>query len=348
MKRISFVNDYSEGADEHILEALSRTNREQTPGYGEDAYCERAREAIRSACHAPDAAVHFLSGGTQVNLTVVAAALRPHQGVVAAQTAHVAVHESGAIEATGHKVLTISTTDGKLRAADVERVFSAHYADATFEHTVQPGMVYISHPSELGTLYTKAELSALRAVCDRYHAPLYLDGARLGCALSAAGTDVTLSDLAQLTDAFYIGGTKLGALFGEALVLLSPALARDFRYIQKQHGGMAAKGRILGIQFLTLFTDGLYESLGAHANRLAARLTEGITRKGYCFVVPTETNQVFPIFPKTVLSQLSGRFDVGFWAKVDETSDAVRLCTSWATTEDAVDAFLSALPDASA
>ena len=255
---IYFNNDYSEGCHPKILEALTRTNYEQTLGYGEDEYCARATEKIRTLCGRADAAVHFLVGGTQTNLTVIAAALRPHQGVLCADSGHINTHETGAVEATGHKVLGLPSKDGKITASQVRDAVLAHRADASFEHTVQPKMVYISNPTELGTLYTKAELTALRDTCRELGLYLFLDGARLGYGLMAKDNDLTLKDIGDCCDVFYIGGTKVGALFGEAVLVTNPALKEDFRYLIKQRGGMLAKGRLLGIQFDTLMTDNLY------------------------------------------------------------------------------------------
>ena len=342
--RHDFSNDYSEGAHEAILSALERTNREQGGTYGLDRYSEEARERIRSLLERPESAVHFLTGGTQVNATLLTAALRPHQGVLCARTGHINVHEAGAVEAGGHKVLPLPHTEGKVDAATVERAFIAHYTDATAEHMVQPGALYISHPTELGAVYSKGELRALRQVCGQYNAKLYLDGARLGCALTAEGCDVTLRDLAELTHAFTIGGTKMGALFGEALVINDPALDQDFRYILKQRGALLAKGRLLGLQFLTLFTDGLYFDLARHANAQAARIREGLKEKGAPLLSQAPTNQVFAILERDSLKSLEGEFGFAFWQKMDDRRDAVRFCTSWATPPAAVDALLDAIP----
>ena len=340
---IYFNNDYSEGCHQKILEALNQTNLQQTPGYGEDLYCARAVQKIRALCHREDLAVHFLVGGTQANLTVIDAALRPHQGAVCADSGHINVHETGAVEATGHKVLGLPSADGKITAAQVEQLVLAHRADASFEHTVQPKLVYISHPTELGTLYTRAELEALSQVCRDLGLYLFLDGARLGYGLTAPGTDVTLEDIARLCDVFYIGGTKVGALFGEAVVIGNPILAEDFRYLIKQHGAMLAKGRLLGLQFDTLMTDDLYFALGRHANAMASRLRDTFTALGCPFLAKPESNQLFPILPDTVLSELSQRYVFSEQARVDETHRAVRFCTSWATKEENVQALCADL-----
>lgn len=340
---IRFESDYTEGCAPEILTRLVETNFEQTPGYSTDAYCESAREKIRSACGAPDADVHFLVGGTQANLTLIAAALRPHQGVIAVPTGHINVHETGAIENTGHKVLALPSENSRVNAGTVRSYCRAHYADSSFEHIVQPGMIYISHPTECGELYTLAELRALREVCDEYGLLLYADGARLGYALAAEENDITLHDLYALTDAFYIGGTKVGTLFGEAMVLRNPALKKDFRYLIKQHGGMFAKGRLLGIQFDVLFTDGLYERLGANGIRQALRIKEAFRNAGCSFFIDSVTNQQFPILPDDKLQKLQERFAFTFWEKVGEDRSAVRVCTGWATRTEDVDALLEAI-----
>lgn len=340
---IYFNNDYSEGCHEAVLQALSRTNLEQTPGYGEDVYSRRAADKIRKLCEREDIAVHFLVGGTQTNLTVIAAALRPHQGVLGAQSAHVNVHETGAIEATGHKVLSLPSADGKITADQVRHTVDAHWADSSFEHMVQPKMVYISNPTELGTLYTLSELEALSAVCREKGLYLFLDGARLGYGLAAKGSDVTMADLARLCDVFYIGGTKVGALFGEAVVIANSGIAEDFRYLIKQRGGMLAKGRLLGIQFDALLEDGLYFKIAARADELADRLRSCLEALGYPFLVPGVTNQVFPILPDSVLDELSRDFSFTEMGRINETHRAVRFCTSWATREDQVEALCKRL-----
>ncbi len=333
---IRFNCDYSEGAHPRILQRLQETNLEQTAGYGEDPYCQQARDLIRNLCQAPKAQVHFLVGGTQANLAVIAAALRPHQGAIAADTGHINIHESGAIEATGHKVLALPNRDGKITAEQVQAYCEAYWADATYEHMVQPKMVYISSPTEVGTLYTREELQALRQVCDRYRMYLFLDGARLGYGLAAQGNDVDLPTLAQCCDAFYLGGTKQGALFGEAVVLTNPALQEDFRYLIKQRGGMLAKGRLLGLQFLTLLEDGLYFALSRHADQLAMEIRRACQEKGYPLLVESTTNQQFPILPDGDLEKLQQKYEFSPWGRVDETHQAVRFCTSWATREEDV------------
>ncbi|MBR5284154.1 MAG: aminotransferase class I/II-fold pyridoxal phosphate-dependent enzyme [Clostridia bacterium] len=333
---IRFNCDYNEGAHPRILERLVETNFEQTAGYGEDPHCERARDLIRKECNAPDADVYFLVGGTQCNLTVIASSLRPHQGVLSADSGHVNVHESGAIEATGHKVMVLPSPDGKITAEQVEAAWKAHFEDETQIHMVQPKMVYISHPSEIGTLYTKAELTALSEVCRKRGLYLYMDGARMGYGLTAPGNDLTLADIASLCDLFYIGGTKVGALFGEALVIRNEQLKVDFPYMIKQRGGLLAKGRLLGIQFETLFEDGLYYELGAHANKAAVIIREACDKKGYKMFCDSPTNQQFPILPNKMLEAFADKYSYATWGKVDEDHTAVRFCTSWCTKlEDA-------------
>ncbi len=333
---IRFECDYLEGAHPSIMERMCSTNMEQTPGYGEDAHCERARAYIRRACDAPEADVHFLVGGTQANTTVIASVLRPHQGVLAAVTGHINVHESGAIEATGHKVLALPSADGTITAAQVEAAVAAHYQDATHVHMVQPGMVYLSHPTENGTTYTKEALTAISEVCRRWHMPLFLDGARLGYGLAAANSTLSLPDIARLCDVFYIGGTKVGALFGEAVVITNDSLKKDFRYHIKQHGGMLAKGRLLGIQFEVLFENGLYEKLGRQAVELAMELRQALEEQGYALRYDSSTNQQFPILPNSLLAQLEKEYSFSFWEAVSDTHSAVRFCTSWATQPEQV------------
>ena len=334
---IYFNNDYSEGCHEKVLEALIKTNMEQTPGYGEDFYCARAAEKIRRLCGREGVAVHFLVGGTQANLTVIDAALRPHQGALCAVSGHINVHETGAVEATGHKVLTVPSEDGKITAAQVEQVVLAHQADASFEHTVQPKLVYISNPTEWGTLYTLEELTALSEACRKLGLYLFLDGARLGYGLAAEGNDVTMEDIARLCDVFYIGGTKVGALFGEAVVIGNPVLAEDFRYLIKQHGGMLAKGRLLGVQFDALLEDNLYFDIAAKADKLADRLRAVFYELEIPFLVPGITNQLFPILPDAVLSELGKKYAWCEMERYDETHRAVRFCTSWATKEENIE-----------
>lgn len=337
---IRFACDYDEGACPEILAALTKTNLEQNPGYGMDPHCAHARELIAQACCKPGADVHFLVGGTQTNQTLIAAALRPYQGVIAAQSGHIAVHESGAVEATGHKVITLEDEEGKVRAEAVDALVRAHWQDADHEHEVQPAMVYISHPTEGGLLYSLKELQALRQVCDHHGLYLYLDGARLGYGLVSPQSDVTLPDIARLTDAFYIGGTKVGALFGEALVINAPAISRDFRYMIKRQGGMLAKGRLLGIQFETLFTDSLYTRLAKNAVDLALSIRTALMDRGVEFYFDSYTNQQFPILEKKTVAALSDKYTFSHWMDIDESKAVYRICTSWATTREAVEALL--------
>ena len=340
---ILFNSDYTEGAHPRLMERLMETNLEQTVGYGEDAYCEEARAAIRKVCEAPDADVQFLVGGTQTNLTVIAAALRSYQGAICAETGHINVHETGAVEATGHKVLALPGTDGKITAEQVKETYDLHWRDESREHIVQPKMVYISHPTELGTLYTKAELQALHDVCKECGLYLFLDGARMGYGLMAPGTDLTLPDIANLCDVFYIGGTKVGALFGEALVIRNPELKNDFRYVIKQHGGMLAKGRLLGVQFLELFKDGLYFEISKHAIDMAMLLKDGLAKKGYRFYMDSITNQQFIIIEDKKLEEIRKKYGVTYQERYDATHSVIRLCTSWATREEDVRALLEDL-----
>lgn len=336
---IYFHNDYSEGCHPSVLEKLIETNLEQTPGYGEDIYCEQAAAKIRALCGNDDLAVHFLVGGTQTNLTVIAAALRPHQAALGPVSAHINVHETGAVEATGHKVLSVPSADGKITAAEVSSVVETHRASGSFEHEAQPKLVYISGPTELGTIYTLAELEELSATCKKYGLYLFLDGARLGYGLAAADNDVTMKDLARLCDVFYIGGTKVGALFGEAVVISNPALKEDFRYLMKQKGAMLAKGRLLGVQFGALLENNLYFDLGVHAVKLADRVRDTFSKMGVSYLVPGTTNQIFPILPDKLLDELGKNFMFTEMERVDENHRAVRFCTSWASTEQNVDAL---------
>lgn len=340
---ILFNSDYTEGAHPRILERLIETNLEQTTGYGEDAYCEAAREAIRKVCDAPEADVHFLVGGTQANFTVISSALKPYQGVLCADTGHINVHETGAVEACGHKVLALPGKDGKITAEQIRNAHDLHWSDESHEHIAQPKMVYISHPTELGTLYTKGELEEIGRVCRECGLYLFLDGARLGYGLMAPGTDVTIEDIARICDVFYIGGTKVGALFGEAVVIVNPRLKPDFRYSIKQKGGMLAKGRLLGIQFLELFRDGLYFEIAKHAIDMAMILKEGLKEKGYSFFMDSVTNQQFIMIEDEKLEKIREKYGVTYQQRYDETHSVIRLCTSWATTEENVRSLLADL-----
>ena len=340
---IYFHNDYSEGCHERILQRLQQTNLEQTPGYGEDEYCASAAEKIRSLCGRKDAFVHFLVGGTQANMTVIAAALRPHQGVICADSGHIHVHETGAVETTGHKVLAVSSHDGKITADQIEQTVLLQRDSGAAEHMVQPKMVYISQPTELGTLYSLAELTALHKACRKYGLHLFLDGARLGYGLTAQGNDVTMADIAALCDVFYIGGTKMGALFGEAVVITESAIGEDFRYMIKQRGGMLAKGRLLGLQFDTLFTDELYFEMGRHANVMADQIRSTLAELEIPLYVPGCTNQIFPILPDDALAALAQSFAFTEQVRLDDTHRAVRFCTSWTSTKENVDALCDEL-----
>ncbi len=335
-----FENDYCEGAHPAIMQKLIDTNFEKLSGYGTDPYCASAREKIRSVCGCPKADVFFISGGTQTNAVVIASMLQRWQGVVAAATGHVAAHEAGAIEYTGHKVLPVPQHNGKVDAAEVRDWCATFYADANHDHMVFPGMVYISHPTEYGTLYTKAELKALHAVCQEYHLPLFVDGARLGYGLAAEGTDVTLPDLARLSDVFYIGGTKVGALCGEAVVFPHGAPAH-FMTMVKQQGALLAKGRLLGLQFDVLFTNDLYFEISKNAIATAKVLKEGFAARGYQFYMDSPTNQIFLVLENTQLAALEGRAKFGFWEKYDDSHTVVRIATSWATRMEEVQALLA-------
>ena len=332
---VSFACDYLEGAHHKVLDKLASTNNEQTPGYGDDVYCRQAAALIKGLCGTDTAAVHFLVGGTQTNATVISAALRPHQGVLCADSGHINVHESGAIEAYGHKVLALPAVYGKISGEQVRNCCAAHWADAAHEHMVQPGLVYISYPTELGTLYTKAELADIFQACREYGLKLFVDGARLAYAL-AADSDISLPDLAELTDVFYLGGTKCGALFGEAVVITDPELQRDFRYLIKQHGGMLAKGRLLGLQFQALLEDGLYLKLGAHGVEQAGAITAACDEAGIKMLAPFQTNQLFPIFTAEEAEKLQRKFPGSDVMPQADGSVCLRLVTSWATREEDV------------
>ena len=340
---IHFECDYTQGAHPKIIEMLAETNMEQTTGYGEDGHCERARQMILEKCRNKDAYVQFLVGGTQANTTVIAAALRPWQGVISADTGHINVHETGAIEATGHKVIALSNKDGKIAAEQIDACCREHFSSGNAKHMVQPGMVYVSNPTEYGTLYTKAELEAIGKVCRKYDLILFVDGARMAYGLGAEGNDLTLADYAAISDVFYIGGTKAGALFGEAVVITDERLKKDFRYMIKRQGGMLAKGRLLGIQFLTLFEEKRYFEISAHASRLAEKIHDELKDMGVKFYVDSPSNQQFVILPDAVLEKLKDDFAFEYQARVDDTHSAVRICTCWATKEENVEALLAAL-----
>lgn len=333
---IRFNCDYSEGAHPAVLEKLALTNLEQTPGYGQDIYCRRAADVIKDLCAAPKADVHFLMGGTQTNLTVIAACLRPYQGVISATSGHINVHETGAIEATGHRVITVEEQNGKLTAEQIARCCREHWQDDNPEFAPQPKLVYISFPTEYGTLYSKAELSAIRRVCDEHNLFLFMDGARLGYGLAAPGNDLTLADIAACCDVFYIGGTKIGALLGEAVVIVNPKLQKDFRYFMKQKGAMLAKGRVLGLQFLALFENGLYLKISKHADDMAQLIRRACQDAGYAFLYDSPTNQQFPIMPEKTIKQLEEFYAFSHTRRLDHGRAAIRICTSWATREEDV------------
>lgn len=336
MKR--FESDYLEGALPEIMQRLADTNYVQTAGYGVDPFCAEAREKIKAACNAADADVHFLVGGTQTNTTVIAAALRPHQGVIAAETGHIEAHETGAIEASGHKVLTLPSPDGKISAGQIENCVLLHRADESFEHTVQPAMVYISQPTETGTIYSLDEMQEISDTCRRLGIMLFVDGARLACALACEGTP-GLQELAKLADVFYIGGTKHGALFGEAVVIMNEAIKKDFRYMIKQRGGMFAKGRLLGLQFDELFKDNLYFRVGEHEVGLAKKLRAAFEEKGIAFKYASPTNQLFPILSDDRISKLQKKYTFSVQDRT-EGGTVTRFCTSWATKESDIDELI--------
>lgn len=334
---IRFDSDYMAGAHPEVMEALVRTNLELTAGYGNDPYTSEARELIRKAMGNPDAEVMFLVGGTQTNATVIDGLLARHEGVLAAESGHIAVHESGAIEASGHKVLTLPHHEGKVKAEDVERYIAEFYADETYQHMVAPGMLYISQTTEYGTIYSLEELAALSEVCHNHNIPLYVDGARLGYALAAEDADFTLEALSRLADVFYIGGTKVGTLFGEAVVVNNRSLLKNLFPLVKQHGALLAKGRLLGVQFATLFGDGLYERIGAHGVRLAMRIRKAFAKAGYEPIINSTTNQQFFQLPNTLIDSLRREASFDYWGPRGTTESTVRFVTSWSTTDEDVD-----------
>ena len=332
-----FDSDYMEGAHPKILQRLIETNMEKTPGYGCDYYCESAKEKIRKACNCPQGEIHFLVGGTQTNATIIKSLLRSYEGVIAADTGHISSHEAGAIEAGGHKVLTLPQESGKISAEAVENYIDVYNGDANNAHMVKPGMVYISHPTEFGSLYSKDELEKLSAVCKKHKILLYLDGARLGYGLMSKNTDVTMETIAANCDVFYIGGTKVGALFGEAVVITKPNLIENFFSIIKQQGALLAKGRLLGIQFDTLFTDDLYLDISKHAIDMAEKLKECFVKKGYEFYFDSPTNQQFIVLENQKMERLAEKISFSFWEVLDKNHTVVRFVTSWATQEDEID-----------
>ncbi len=353
--RISFSSDYTKGAHPRILERLQETNFEQIDGYGTDDYCKSAADRIKDVCGCPDAEVFFLVGGTQTNQTITDMLLQPYEGIVSADTGHIAAHEAGAIEHAGHKVLTIPHSGeekdtakfggeiGKISATELKKFISTFYGDANHEHMVFPGAVYISHPTEYGTLYTKAELTAISEVCREYKLPLFLDGARLGYGLMSKRTDVTIKDIASLVDVFYIGGTKVGALFGEAVVFPNGVTTKHPIPVIKQHGALLAKGWLLGLQFDTLFTDDLYFNISRNAIEMAEILKEGLKERGYKIFLDSPTNQQFVVVEDEKLKELDKNVRYGFWEKYDDTHTVIRFATDWATTRDDVDKLMKFL-----
>ncbi|MBQ6533165.1 MAG: low specificity L-threonine aldolase [Solobacterium sp.] len=340
---IKFDSDYVEGCIPEILEALAASNEEQTSGYGIDPHCENARELIKKACRAGKADVHFVVGGTQANIIVLNSLLKPYQGALCADTGHINVHETGALEMTGHKCLTLPTENGKIKAEDVEKAIVTQRDDGAAEHIVQPGAVYISWPTELGSLYTKKEIQALSRVCRKYNVPLFCDGARLGYGLAAKNCDMKLTDFAKYCDVFYIGGTKVGALFGEAIVINNDAYKKNFRYYIKQHGAMLAKGRLLGIQFEQLFTGDRYLAISKHAMAMADMLADALKEKGYSFLAEPETNQLFPILSNRKIKELQKNFGFSLNGVIDKDHTAVRFVTSFMTKEENVRELIKAL-----
>ena len=340
---LSFENDYIEGAHEKILQRLIETNMEQLSGYGNDKYCDRAKQKIREACECPQADIYFLVGGTQTNATVIDSVLNQYEGVVAASSGHVSIHEAGAIEFTGHKVIEIPHKYGKIEADTLKKHLQTFYADGSHEHMVFPGMVYISHPTEYGTLYTKDELIGISAVCKEYQIPLYLDGARMGYGLMSKHTDVTLPVIAECCDVFYIGGTKVGALCGEAVVFTKRNTPKHFTTMVKQHGALLAKGRLLGIQFDTLFTDDLYFKISKHALEMAELLKQGFQRNGYSFYLESQTNQQFIVLENEEMEQLQKKVSFSIWEKADDNHTVVRFATSWATKKEDVEELITLL-----
>jgi len=332
-----FESDYTLGSHPKILENLLDTNMQNLSSYGLDCYSERAKEKIKKACNNKKAEVYFLAGGTQTNKIVISSLLKAYEGVIAATSGHIYQHEAGAIEASGHKVLEIDSQDGKIEPAALKKYLEDFYADENHSHMVYPGMVYISHPTEYGTLYSKNELTMLKSVCSKYDIPLYLDGARLGYGIMSDESDLTLEDISNLTDVFYIGGTKVGALCGEAVVFTKENTPKNFVTIIKQNGALLAKGRVLGVQFDTLFTDDLYFKISKNAIDMANKLKEVLIKKGYKFLINSPTNQQFVILSNDKLEELKKNIALCFWQKIDDNHTAVRFATSWATTEKEID-----------
>ncbi len=333
---LTFESDYTEGAAPQILDALVKTNYEQVSGYGHDKFCDSAKEKIKAACKKDDVQVSFITGGTQTNQLIIDSVLKPYEGVVAASTGHVNCHEAGAIEYTGHKVLPLPQYNGKIKAQDLKKFVQDFYEDGNAEHMIYPGMVYISHPTEYGTLYSVEELKAIHTICSAYKMPLFLDGARLGYGLMSSDTDVKLEDIARLTDIFYIGGTKVGALCGEAVVFTHNNRPEHFENLTKKHGALLAKGRLLGVQFDTLFTDKLYFNLAKNAIEQADFLKAELAKRGFKFFLDSPTNQQFIVIENSKMAELKKYCGFGFWEKYDDTHTVIRFATSWATTRENV------------
>ena len=342
MTRYSFKNDYAEGCHPNILETLSKTNLTQQNGYGDDEYSYKAKELIQEKIKDKKADIYFVSGGTQTNLLVISAILRPYESVISAETGHIYTNETGAVEATGHKIHAVTSHNGKLTPTDIQSVLDAH---TNKPHQLKPKLVYISNSTEIGTIYNKTELQNLSIFCRKNKLYLFMDGARLGHALTSEQNVMTLANIAELTDVFYLGGTKNGALIGEAIIINNDELKEDFAFSIKQKGALLAKGRLLGIQFLELMKNDLYFSLAHHANTMAMRLKTALQNKGIDFLTDTFTNQLFPILSLSQIEKLSASFDFYIWKKIDEKHSAIRLITSWATTDDAISVFETQVTD---
>lgn len=334
------MNDYSEGCHHSILELLAQTNDNQQDGYGEDIYSQQAKNLIKNQIKNQKAKIYFVTGGTQANLIVISAMLKPHESVISAETGHINIHEAGAIEATGHKINAIFNNDGKVKPQDIQNILDEHI---TVPHMVKPKMVYISNSTEIGTVYKKNELEELSAFCKKNNLYLFLDGARLGSALTSTENDLTLADISKLTDVFYIGGTKNGALLGEAIVINNKKLQEDFPFHLKQKGALMSKGRLLGVQFMALFSNNLFFDLAKHANFIAKQISDAIKQKSYHFLIESTSNQIFPIFPNILISKLDKKFGFYIWKKIDSENSAIRIVTSWATKQEVVDEFISML-----